>query len=193
MTDRVRPPPPSATLRPETIDFGSSCYITDHLTSYIQSRAYRAPEVILGMPYDQKIDIWSLGCVLAEVYTGQVLLHSDSVQTLLARAVGILGPVPERMLQLGRDVPKYFTSDFTLFERLSDEEEPGVGRGQITLLYPKKTTLRHRLNAFDDDFTHFINYLLTWDPMQRPTAAQALEHPWLRGAMEGKPPPYPMD
>ena len=143
------------------------------------------------MRYDQKIDIWSLGCVLAEMYSGQVLLHSDSVQTLLARAVGILGPVPERMLHLGRDVPKYFTSDFTLFERI-EEDEAGTAGG-ITLLYPKKTTLRHRLNAFDDNFIDFINYLLTWDPEQRPTADQALEHPWLQSAPTDEIPAYPMD
>ena len=52
------------------IDFGSSCFLTDNLTSYIQSRSYRAPEVILGARYGQKIDIWSLGCVLAELFTG---------------------------------------------------------------------------------------------------------------------------
>ncbi len=49
------------------IDFGSSCYIHDHLSPYVQSRFYRAPEVILGCKYDYKIDLWSLGCVLAEV------------------------------------------------------------------------------------------------------------------------------
>lgn len=52
------------------IDFGSSCFDTDHLTSYIQSRSYRAPEVTLGVPYSFKIDVWSLGCVLAELFTG---------------------------------------------------------------------------------------------------------------------------
>ena len=53
------------------IDFGSSCFVTDKPSSYIQSRSYRAPEVILGLPYDQKIDIWSLGCVIAELFTGE--------------------------------------------------------------------------------------------------------------------------
>ena len=56
------------------IDFGSAFYITDHLGSYVQSRTYRAPEVILGMKYDYKIDVWSLGCILAELWTGNVLL-----------------------------------------------------------------------------------------------------------------------
>ncbi len=57
------------------IDLGSSCFITDHLSSYVQSRSYRAPEVILGVPYGQKIDLWSLGCILAELATGYVLFQ----------------------------------------------------------------------------------------------------------------------
>lgn len=58
----------------KVIDLGSSCFETDHLCSYVQSRSYRAPEVILGLPYDKKIDIWSLGCILAELCTGNVSL-----------------------------------------------------------------------------------------------------------------------
>ena len=45
--------------RVKVIDFGSSCYLSDRQSSYIQSRSYRAPEVVLGLPYDGKIDIWS--------------------------------------------------------------------------------------------------------------------------------------
>lgn len=56
----------------KVIDLGSSCFEMDNLCTYVQSRSYRAPEVILGLPYDQKIDIWSLGCILAELYTGDV-------------------------------------------------------------------------------------------------------------------------
>ena len=59
----------------KVIDLGSSCYVTDQLSSYVQSRSYRAPEVILGLPYDQKVDIWSLGCILAELLTGNVLFQ----------------------------------------------------------------------------------------------------------------------
>jgi serine/threonine protein kinase len=63
----------------KVIDLGSSCFITDHLSSYVQSRSYRAPEVILGLPYGQKIDIWSLGCILAELATGYVLFQVQCV------------------------------------------------------------------------------------------------------------------
>ena len=69
----------------KVIDFGSSCFIHDHLSTYVQSRSYRAPEVILGCKYDYKVDMWSLGCILAELFTGNVLFQNDSIQSLLAR------------------------------------------------------------------------------------------------------------
>lgn len=56
----------------KVIDLGSSCFQTDNLSLYVQSRSYRAPEVILGHSYNQKIDLWSLGCILAELYSGEV-------------------------------------------------------------------------------------------------------------------------
>lgn len=52
------------------IDFGSACFEDEKLYSYIQSRFYRAPEVLLGSGYSTSIDIWSLGCILAELYNG---------------------------------------------------------------------------------------------------------------------------
>ena len=54
----------------KVIDFGSSCFDSEKLYAYIQSRYYRAPEVILGLGYNPQIDMWSLGCVLAELFTG---------------------------------------------------------------------------------------------------------------------------
>ncbi len=57
------------------IDLGSSCFVTDQLSSYVQSRSYRAPEVILGLPYGYKVDVWSLGCILAELSSGAVLFQ----------------------------------------------------------------------------------------------------------------------
>lgn len=101
----------------KVIDFGSSCFVTDHLSSYIQSRSYRAPEVILGLPYGPKIDVWSLGCILAELLTGQVLFTNDSVPTILARMQSLLGAFPARMLERGEDVHKFVSPRGEVFER----------------------------------------------------------------------------
>lgn len=64
----------------KVIDLGSSCFQTDNLCLYVQSRSYRAPEVMLGLQYDEKIDIWSLGCILAELCSGEVRSNLDFLQ-----------------------------------------------------------------------------------------------------------------
>ncbi|XP_078432475.1 uncharacterized protein LOC144704108 [Wolffia australiana] len=156
----------------KVIDLGSSCFETDHLCSYVQSRSYRAPEVILGLPYDKKIDIWSLGCILAELCTGNVLLQNDSPATLLARVIGIIGSIEPIMLAKGRDTHKYFTKGHMLYER-----NPETNR--LEYLIPKKTSLRHRLPMGDEGFISFVAHLLEINPKKRPSASEALKHPWL--------------
>ena len=164
----------------KVIDFGSSCYTTDHLSSYVQSRSYRAPEVILGLPYDGKIDMWSLGAILAELLTGYVLFQNDSVAAMLARISSVVGPYPEGMLRKGRHAHKYFV-DGVVYERDRD--------GLPFLLRPKRTSLRARCHTDDALFLSFVGSLLSIDPDERPTAEQALNHPWLATDPYGWPPP----
>mgnify|MGYP001950791888 CR=1 FL=1 len=52
------------------IDFGTSCYEGKQLYEYLQSRYYRAPEIIVGTGYSYPIDMWSIGCILAELAIG---------------------------------------------------------------------------------------------------------------------------
>lgn len=61
----------------KVIDFGSSCRSNKRMYSYIQSRFYRSPEVMLGLPYSVAIDTWSLGCILAEMHTGEPLFSGS--------------------------------------------------------------------------------------------------------------------
>jgi serine/threonine protein kinase len=61
----------------KVIDFGSSCKSNKRMYSYIQSRFYRSPEVMLGLPYGVAIDMWSLGCILAEMHTGEPLFSGS--------------------------------------------------------------------------------------------------------------------
>uniref|UniRef100_A0A8C2FJH9 Dual-specificity tyrosine-(Y)-phosphorylation regulated kinase 2 n=1 Tax=Cyprinus carpio TaxID=7962 RepID=A0A8C2FJH9_CYPCA len=75
----------------KVIDFGSSCYEHQRVYTYIQSRFYRAPEVILGARYGMPIDMWSLGCILAELLTGYPLLPGEDEGDQLACVIELLG------------------------------------------------------------------------------------------------------
>ena len=79
------------------IDFGSSCFEHEKVYTYIQSRFYRSPEVILGMSYGMPIDMWSLGCILAELYTGYPIFPGENEQEQLACIMEVFGP-PEKHL-----------------------------------------------------------------------------------------------
>lgn len=84
--------PASSNTLVKVIDFGSSCYADQRLFTYIQSRFYRAPEVIIGLPYGPEIDMWSLACVLAEVLTGAPLFPGEDEAEQVACIAEVLGP-----------------------------------------------------------------------------------------------------
>ncbi|KAK2964115.1 putative DYRK-family kinase pom1 [Blattamonas nauphoetae] len=159
----------------KVIDLGSSCFVTDPLTFYTQSRSYRAPEVILGIPYGTKIDIWSLGCIITEMLTGRVLFVHESLPTLLGSMIGILGPFSEDFLQKAKFRYRYFTTHGILYDM---EEDPETDRQQFFFVHPKQTTLKARLETDDDLLIDFVSRLLTVDPDLRPSALEALQHPW---------------
>jgi dual specificity tyrosine-phosphorylation-regulated kinase 2/3/4 len=203
----------------KVIDFGSSCYLTDRQSSYIQSRSYRAPEVVLGLPYSGKIDVWSLGCVVAEMYTGEVTFQNDSIASMLSRIEAICGSFPRHMIAQGRQSGRFFTKSGLLYEVVDDSDNesgrnppPGPNDDgseseadnsiHFDIFQPKNTTLSSRL-GFDADlmddyenntysgsgrlsehelqqiFTDFVSRLLTIDPDSRPTADEALQHPYM--------------
>jgi serine/threonine protein kinase len=90
------------------IDFGSACFEDHTVYSYIQSRFYRSPEVLLGLPYTTAIDMWSLGCICAELFLGLPIFPGHSEYDQVCRIVEVQGLPPLHMLDAGKNTKKFF-------------------------------------------------------------------------------------
>ncbi|VEU21359.1 DEKNAAC102786 [Brettanomyces naardenensis] len=87
----------------KVIDFGSACHEKQVAYTYIQSRFYRSPEVILGLSYSSAVDMWSLGCIIAELFLGLPLFPGTSEFNQLTRIVRMLGMPPSWMIDMGKN------------------------------------------------------------------------------------------
>ena len=94
----------------KVIDFGSGCYESERLYTYVQSRFYRSPEVILGAPYTAAIDTWSFGCILAELLMGYPIFPGENEQEQLACIMEIMGAPPKSFLAQGSRTNNFFGS-----------------------------------------------------------------------------------
>ncbi|KAG7467913.1 hypothetical protein MATL_G00137240 [Megalops atlanticus] len=104
LVDPVRQP-----YRVKVIDFGSASHVSKAVCStYLQSRYYRAPEIILGLPFCEAIDMWSLGCVIAELFLGWPLypgaLEYDQIR-YISQTQGLPG---EQLLNAGTKTARFF-------------------------------------------------------------------------------------
>lgn len=129
------------------------------------------------------------------MYTGYVLFQAETVQGLLARVLGIIGPFPEKMLKNGKLSNTYFTKEKLLFQDVLEEGESNNSvtdgsvykkknrTGKMQVLVPKRSSLKSRLKTDDLYFLDFLKSLLQVDPEKRPNASEAMSHPWLSEAI----------
>ncbi|THV02423.1 kinase-like protein [Dendrothele bispora CBS 962.96] len=94
----------------KVIDFGSACHERQTVYTYIQSRFYRSPEVLLGLSYTTGIDMWSLGCIAVELFLGLPLFPGTSEYNQLTRIIEMLGMPPTSMLNIGKQTNQFFDS-----------------------------------------------------------------------------------
>jgi len=154
----------------QIIDFGSSCFEEEKVYTYIQSRFYRAPEIILGIPYKTQIDMWSFGCILAELYTGYPVFPGESEQEQLLCIMEIKGTPPAEILEMS-------TRKNTFFDEFDNPKIITSSRGRKRL--PGTKTFAHRMKCYDDNFINFLEGCLEWDMTKRMTPETALQHPWI--------------
>lgn len=154
----------------KVIDFGSSCYTTQRVYTYIQSRFYRSPEVILGLPYGPAIDMWSLGCILAELYTGYPLFPGENEVEQLACLMEVLGVPPEEVIQAATRRRLFFDS----------KGNPRcITNSKGRKRKPRSKYLQVFLRCNDSLFVNFIYRCLEWNPKKRMTPDEALKHSWM--------------
>ena len=154
------------------IDFGSSCYEDERVYTYIQSRFYRSPEVVLGLPYNVSIDMWSFGCILAELYTGYPLFPGENEAEQLACIMEVMGVPSPALVEASKRRKVFFDS--------AGEPRPVINsRGRRRR--PGGKDLAGALRCSDPLFVDFIAACLRWDSRERLTPEEALEHEWMEG------------
>lgn len=178
----------------KVIDFGSSCFDHQRVYTYIQSRFYRAPEVILGARYGMPIDMWSLGCILAEMATGTPLFAGEDEADQLACIIEVIGMPSQALLDTckrarhfvsSRGFPRYCSltaSPGGHYQLAGGRSSRGKYRGP-----PASRDLAKALRGCDDaQFVDFLSHCFEWDPAKRLNPPQALSHPFLRRRTQSK-------
>jgi len=170
----------------KVIDLGSACFENERLYVYIQSRFYRAPEVILGMPYTRRIDLWSYACVLCELAVGYPLFPGENEVEQLACIMETLDVPADYVIQASPRAGDFFES------RDGGYHPKLVPNSRKKVRHPNTRSLANFLGLDEDDlFVDFIRLFLRWDPAERPPPEPAMRHPWICDAYVGVTPRMP--
>ncbi|CAN4101770.1 unnamed protein product [Withania somnifera] len=167
-------------------DFGNAMLAgKNEITPYLVSRFYRAPEIILGLPYDHPMDIWSVGCCLFELCAGRILFPGCSNNDMLRLHMELKGPFPKKMLRKGAFTYQHFNQDLNF---LATEEDPVTKKALRKLIAnfkPKDISSvisgdSHKELKMLARFKDLMERIFVLDPAKRITASQALKHPFIR-------------
>ncbi|XP_070695438.1 SRSF protein kinase 3 [Pempheris klunzingeri] len=163
-------------LKVKIADLGNACWVHKHFTEDIQTRQYRALEVLIGAEYGPPADIWSTACMAFELATGDYLFepHSGEDYTRdedhIAHIIELLGPIPLPFGLSGRYSREYFNRRGEL-RHISSLKPWGL----FEVLLEKYEWPLDQAAQFSD----FLLTMLELQPERRATAAQCLQHAWL--------------
>lgn len=132
-----------------------------NLTKYVTTRYYRAPELYLNYEsnYDAAVDMWSIGCIIAEFFNKKVFIRANTSEEYLESLVQMIG-LPSKAIQGEIRCTKYL--------QYMKEKEKSIPRKTLAELVPSAPPAAHDL----------LSKLFTYDPGERLTAKQVLQHPF---------------
>uniref|UniRef100_A0A4W5K7R5 non-specific serine/threonine protein kinase n=1 Tax=Hucho hucho TaxID=62062 RepID=A0A4W5K7R5_9TELE len=163
-------------IRIKIADLGNACWVHKHFTEDIQTRQYRALEVLIGAEYGTPADIWSVACMAFELATGDYLFepHSGEDYTRdedhIAHIIELMGAIPPPFALSGRYSREYFDRRGEL-RHIANLKPWGL----FEVLLEKYEWPLEQAAQFSD----FLLTMLDVTPEKRATAAQCLQHPWL--------------
>uniref|UniRef100_A0AC34RNP4 Protein kinase domain-containing protein n=1 Tax=Panagrolaimus sp. JU765 TaxID=591449 RepID=A0AC34RNP4_9BILA len=165
-------------VRVKIVDFGNACRTDHHFTEEIQTREYRCPEAILGSEYDTSSDIWSTGCLIFELVTGEYLFYPmassydgfDIDDDHMAKMIEFLGPIPGKLFRDGRRYRDIFDRNGKLL-RIKKLEPKSI----VQLLMEIGNLPGTEAKAMSD----FLMPMFAYDIHKRATAKECLESKWL--------------
>jgi serine/threonine-protein kinase SRPK1 len=158
-------------------DLGNACWIDRHFTEDIQTRQYRSLEVLIGAGYGTSSDIWSVACMAFELATGDYLFEPHSGEAYsrdedhIAHIIELLGKIPKKVIDEGKQSPQFFNKRAEL--RNISSLKPWF---LLDVLREKYKWPEPEAQAF----TCFLLPMLEFDQNARATAAQCLQHEWLK-------------
>ncbi|KAI1902094.1 hypothetical protein AGOR_G00041170 [Albula goreensis] len=171
-------------------DFGSASHVADNdITPYLVSRFYRAPEIIIGKPYDYGIDMWSVGCTLYELYTGKILFPGKTNNHMIKLAMDLKGKMPNKMIRKGLFKDQHFDQNLNFLyievDKVTEREKVTV----MSTINPTKDLLTDMIGCqrLPEDqrkkvvqLKDLLDQILMLDPAKRISINQALQHPYIQ-------------
>jgi dual specificity tyrosine-phosphorylation-regulated kinase 2/3/4 len=159
----------------KVIDFGSSCFDTEKMYSYIQSRFYRAPEIILEKGYSFPIDMWSLGCILCELYTGIPIFPGENERDLLNYIMEYIDIPSDDYINTSRRKKCFFDENNKPYQ---------IPNSYGKIRIPNSKSFNSFMQGASKYFIDFIEKCLVWYPELRITPEDALMHNFIVNDMD---------